>query len=67
MTTEAFISHDGQYAGFTAGFTNLLSSLFDIPFHVETHDIESLVNGIENKSIDFTGELRAPAFTFKQK
>jgi len=56
-STEAFRMPDGSYNGFSAMFNNLLSELFDIPFVLSIHDWTELKNGIDDKIIDFTGEM----------
>ena len=55
--TEAFVLSDGSYSGFAAGFCELLSDLFGMEFILETHDWETLIGGINDMSIDFTGDL----------
>ncbi|MCL2720601.1 MAG: ATP-binding protein [Treponema sp.] len=54
---EGFILANGEYAGFSPMFCELLSDLFGIPFVLEFHDWDSLITGIENKTIDFTSEF----------
>ena len=56
-STEAFISYDGEYTGFTAMFCRLLSDIFGIPFIQDFYEWDSLFSGFRNTSIDFTGEL----------
>jgi signal transduction histidine kinase/CheY-like chemotaxis protein len=56
-TTEAFSLPNGEIAGFTALFCKLLSELFGIPFVQEIHYWDSLKSGIDQKNIDFTGDL----------
>ncbi|MCL1904343.1 MAG: ATP-binding protein [Oscillospiraceae bacterium] len=56
-STEAFTLHDGNSTGFSALFCDLLSELFDIPFVHSTAEWDDLKKRIDNKSIDFTGEL----------
>jgi ABC-type amino acid transport substrate-binding protein len=57
LSTEAFILPDGTYAGFTTMFCELLSDLFGIPFVQEFQLWDYLKNGIDEKAIDFTGNL----------
>ena len=57
LETEAFILPDGTYAGFAAKFCKLLTELFGIEFALEFHDWESLKSGIDNRVLDFTGDL----------
>jgi len=54
--TEGFLLSDGSYAGFSPMLCELLTELFGIPFVLEFHDSDSLLIGIENKTIDFTSE-----------
>jgi len=58
-STEAFHNEDGTVKGFTALFCQWLSKLFDIPFIPQTVEWDELINGLENGTIDFTGELTA--------
>ena len=55
--TEAFLKLDGSYAGFAAGFCELLSELFDMEFTLSLYDWEELKSGIDSMVIDFTGDL----------
>ncbi|MCL2802154.1 MAG: transporter substrate-binding domain-containing protein [Treponema sp.] len=57
LSAEGFILPDGEYAGFSPMLCELLSDLFEIPFILKFHDWDSLLTGIENKSIDFTSEF----------
>jgi len=56
-TTEAFVLPDGTPIGFTTLLCKLLSEIFDFPFVQEIHVWDSLKQGLDNKTIDFTGEL----------
>ena len=55
-STEIFMQ-DGRLMGFTPMFCELLSGLFGIPFIPEVNDWHTLINGINNRTLDFTGEL----------
>ena len=57
LETESFIRPDGAYAGFAIKFCKFLSELFEMEFSLELFEWESLINGLNNKSIDFTGDL----------
>ena len=57
FSTEAFKLPDGIYAGFTPSLCEFLSDLFGIPFVIKFHDRDALINGVEDETIDFTGEL----------
>ncbi|MCL1911263.1 MAG: transporter substrate-binding domain-containing protein [Leptospirales bacterium] len=61
LETEAFVLPDGTYAGFAAKFCRLLSDLFGIEFELKLYDWEPLKNGLDNKQIDFTGDLTPTA------
>ena len=65
ISNEAFIQSDGRYAGFAFEFCELLSGLFEISFILELHSWESLHSGIDNWTIDFTGEF-SPSFETRQ-
>ncbi|MCL2758713.1 MAG: transporter substrate-binding domain-containing protein [Treponema sp.] len=55
-SAEGFILPDGTFAGFSPMLCTLLTDLFGIPFKFEFHDWNSLLNGIDNGTIDFTSE-----------
>ena len=57
LSKEIFVLPDGSYAGFTPAFCELLSSLFGIPFIPELYDWDVLKSGIDDGTIDFTGEM----------
>jgi len=57
LTTEAFMLSDGTKAGFKTFFSELLSELFGIPFVQEIIPWDMLKEGLDTKTIDFTGEL----------
>ncbi|MCL2812090.1 MAG: transporter substrate-binding domain-containing protein [Clostridia bacterium] len=57
LETEAFILPDGTYAGFATKVCGLLTELFEIEFRLELYDWANLINGLDNKQIDFTGDL----------
>ena len=54
---EAFTMRGGSKDGFSVRFTQMLSSLFGIPFEHDFYDWGELVAALENKSLDFSGEL----------
>ena len=56
-TTETYQRSDGTYSGFTVKLSELLSNLLGIPFDVQIVEWNRLINGINNKGYDFTGEL----------
>ncbi|MCL2127182.1 MAG: transporter substrate-binding domain-containing protein [Treponema sp.] len=57
LSSEAFRLPDGTKSGFAAMFCDLLSGLFGIPFIWDSMDWNSLSSGLENHSVDFTGDL----------
>ncbi|MCL2442037.1 MAG: transporter substrate-binding domain-containing protein [Treponema sp.] len=44
-------------AGYAVMFSNLLSELFDIPFILQSYGWTDLKDGIDNNTIDFTGDM----------
>ncbi|MCL2689992.1 MAG: transporter substrate-binding domain-containing protein, partial [Chitinispirillia bacterium] len=58
-STEAFHGEDGVVKGFAAHFCEWLSELFGIPFIPKIAEWDELIEGLENGTIDFTGELTA--------
>ncbi|MDR0496688.1 MAG: transporter substrate-binding domain-containing protein, partial [Treponema sp.] len=56
-TTEAFKLQDGTNAGFSALFCEFLSELLGIPFIQEAHGWDSIVDGLEKMTLDFSGDL----------
>jgi PAS domain S-box-containing protein len=61
-TTEAFLGLDGkkgEIQGFSALFCDWLADLFGIPFKPALHNWDDLLDGLEKKKINFTGDLVA--------
>ena len=58
-STEAFYGEDGGIEGFAAIFCEWLSELFDIPFIPSIVEWDELIDGLADRTIDFTGELTA--------
>jgi signal transduction histidine kinase/ABC-type amino acid transport substrate-binding protein/ActR/RegA family two-component response regulator len=56
-STETLMLPDGTFFGFTAMFSKLLYDLFGIPFVLEVHEWDGLMNKIDNMEIDFVGDL----------
>ena len=54
---ETFITLDGEIAGFTARMTEWLTEFLDIPFVPVIYEWTDLIYGLENSTIDFTGQL----------
>ena len=61
LGTESFQLATGEYAGFTADFCKELTRLFGIEFSLQLYDWDSLLRGLDDQSIDFTGDLTATA------
>ena len=58
-STEAFYGQDGTIKGYSALFCQWLTGLFGIPFKPEIFEWGDLIEGLENGTIDFSGELTA--------
>ena len=58
-STEAFHGADGVIRGYTALICDWLSELFEIPFVPRIAEWDELIDGLEDGTIDFTGELTA--------
>lgn len=56
-STELFRNEDGSLGGFSVLFCEELTRLFDIKFEPQIIEWDALLAGLEDKSIDFTGEL----------
>jgi ABC-type amino acid transport substrate-binding protein len=56
-TTETFPLSDGSIGGFTSLFCAWLTGLFGIPFKPEIVEWDALIEGIDSRRIDFTGEF----------
>ncbi|MDR3303146.1 MAG: transporter substrate-binding domain-containing protein, partial [Treponema sp.] len=59
LTTETFYDENGHIQGYSARFCEWLSRLFGITFQPAVFEWGNLIEGLENHSIDFTGELTA--------
>ncbi|MDR2597425.1 MAG: transporter substrate-binding domain-containing protein, partial [Treponema sp.] len=58
-STETFIGENGEIEGYSVFFCEWLSQLFGIPFKPAIYEWGDLVAGINEKKIDFTGEMTA--------
>ncbi|MDR0322231.1 MAG: transporter substrate-binding domain-containing protein [Treponema sp.] len=58
---EAFTLQDGSTDGFSHLFCELLSEIFGIPFVNEIHEWEVIKSRLDNKDIDFSGEITPTA------
>jgi signal transduction histidine kinase/CheY-like chemotaxis protein len=56
-TTETFTDENEDIGGYSALFCGWLSGLFEIPFIPEITEWDSLIAGLANQSIDFSGEF----------
>ena len=62
-STEAFYNVDGEVRGFAALFCEWLTELFGIPFILRQFTFDELLEGLEDFSIDFSGQLMpSPAY-----
>jgi len=59
ISTEAFHKENNEVKGYTALFCEYLSHLFGTHFEPVIYEWNNLIEGLENGSIDFTGELTA--------
>jgi len=57
-STEMF-EMNGEIKGFASLLGDWLTELFEIPFVPRIYDWDDLLEGLDDKSIDFTGELTA--------
>ncbi|MDR3201370.1 MAG: transporter substrate-binding domain-containing protein [Spirochaetales bacterium] len=58
-STENFIRDDGLDGGYAALFCDWLTKLFDIRFRPAAYDWAELIEKLESREVDFTGELTA--------
>jgi len=58
-STEAFIGENGTIEGYSSLFCDWLSRIFGIPFKPVIYEWGDLIDGLNSKKIDFTGELTA--------
>jgi len=56
-STEAFLDVNGEIKGYSALFCEWLTKIFGIPFIPELHTWNTLLEGLGNGGIDFTGDL----------
>jgi signal transduction histidine kinase/CheY-like chemotaxis protein/HPt (histidine-containing phosphotransfer) domain-containing protein len=56
-TTEAFLFNDGSIGGFSSLLCKRLTELFEIKFVPIVYTWDELVEKLDSKEIDFTGEL----------
>jgi signal transduction histidine kinase len=59
LTAETFYGADGEIQGFSRLFCAWLSELLQIPFEPQVYEWDALVRGLDNDTIDFTGEMTA--------
>ena len=58
-STESFVGDNGEIGGYSALFCEWLSRFFGIPFKPAIYEWDDLIAGINEKKIDFTGEMTA--------
>jgi signal transduction histidine kinase/DNA-binding response OmpR family regulator/ABC-type amino acid transport substrate-binding protein len=61
LSTETFYNEQGELRGYSVLLCNWLSQLFGIPFTPVIYEWDELIKGLEDSTIDFTGELTATA------
>jgi len=59
LSSEAFYRDNGEVGGYTWLVCDWLSKLFDMPFEPAIYNWGDLLNGLESREIDFSGELTA--------
>jgi PAS domain S-box-containing protein len=59
MSIETFLNHNGEIGGFSTLFCKYLTKLFEIPFETVEGDLNVLIEGLNDHSIDFMGNLAA--------
>ena len=57
ITTESFLTEDGNIGGFSKLLCDRLTELLGIEFVPQEYDWESLVENLDSHKVDFTGEL----------
>ena len=57
--TECFFDENGDISGYSALLCEWLTDIFDIPFSTTFYDWPEILAGLEDQSIDFTGEITA--------
>jgi signal transduction histidine kinase/DNA-binding response OmpR family regulator/ABC-type amino acid transport substrate-binding protein len=61
LSTETFYNEYSEIRGYSVLLCRWLSELFDIPFTPAIYEWDELIGGLEDNTIDFTGELTATA------
>ena len=56
---EAFRFLDGSRGGFSVMFCDMLSEMFKMHFEHKFYDWDALIQALDNKELDFSGELTA--------
>ncbi|MDR0314210.1 MAG: transporter substrate-binding domain-containing protein, partial [Treponema sp.] len=59
LTTELFLTEDGEVNGFTALFCEWLTELFSIPFQPEIYVWNDMLDKFNDGKVDFIGSLTA--------
>ncbi|MCL1889720.1 MAG: response regulator [Desulfovibrionaceae bacterium] len=59
LSAEAFYRDNGEVGGYAGLVCAWLSKLFDMPFEPAIYNWGDLLNGLESRDIDFSGELTA--------
>ena len=59
LCSESFIKRDGTKDGFSVRLTAMLSTMFGVEFKHAIYSWEELVKALNDKTLDFSGELTA--------
>jgi signal transduction histidine kinase/CheY-like chemotaxis protein/ABC-type amino acid transport substrate-binding protein len=59
LSSETFYNDGGEIGGYSALICRWLTDLFGIPFTPAVYEWEDLIEGLESRDIDFSGELTA--------
>ncbi|MCL2214008.1 MAG: transporter substrate-binding domain-containing protein [Treponema sp.] len=57
LSTEAFEKENGETGGYAALFCEWLTQLFNIPFIPKIYAANELIRGLNNREIDFSGNI----------
>ena len=56
-STDAFVKENGEIGGYAALFSTWLTELFDIPFEIEFHPMNMVIEKLDSFEIDFSGVI----------
>jgi signal transduction histidine kinase/ActR/RegA family two-component response regulator len=58
-TSESYLRADGTIGGYTSLFCDFITKLFGIEFRPELYEWDTLMTGLQDGTVNFTGELTA--------